>query len=266
VAIKVNYYDTMERMRGRHAEDPLKEIAAMQLIGTRHPHVLGCDEVLFDGQDLNVVMRYCDRGDLFQLLQESQAQEVPGMTEARARYWFRQFVSGLEFLHRKAGICHRDLSPENLMIDDGGCLIIDMGMCLRVPYLDRDGGRADVARGVRRCLFKPQGACGKLPYMAPEIFANRAAWDGEAIDVFSSGTILFCMLTGNRSYQQPHSTDPQFYWMTRGLPQLLSDWGIGLSHEGLSLLRGMLTVNPRDRLTLDEVVKHPWFSYPDDPA
>jgi serine/threonine-protein kinase Chk1 len=110
------------------------------------------------------------------------------------------------------------------------------------------------------------GACGKLPYMSPETFANRTNWDGEAIDIFSSGTILFCMLTGNRSYQQPHATDAQFYWMTHGLSQLLSDWGIGLSHDGLSLLKGMLTINPRERLTLDEVANHPWFSNPDDPA
>lgn len=266
VAIKVNYYNTMERLRGRHAEDPLKEIAAMQLIGNKHPHVLGCDEVLFDGKNLNVVMRYCERGDLFQLLQESQLQDVPGMTEARARFWFRQLVSGLHFLHRRAGICHRDLSPENVMIDDRGCMIIDMGMCLRVPYIDSQGNKTDISKGLKRCLFKPQGACGKASYMSPEIFANRANWDGEAVDIFTSGTILFCMVTGNRSYQHPHASDAQFYWMTHGLSQLLADWGIKLSPEGLALLKGMLTISPRDRLTLDEVANHPWFSYPDDPA
>jgi len=68
VAVKVNYCDRMEQLRNRHAEDPLKEISAMQLIGDRHPHVLGCQQVLFDGKNLNVVMRYCDSGDLFQLL------------------------------------------------------------------------------------------------------------------------------------------------------------------------------------------------------
>lgn len=266
VAIKVNYYDRMERLRQRHAEDPLKEISAMQLIGNQHPHVLGCHEVLFDGKSLNVVMRFCEKGDLFQLLQESQLQAVPGMSEARARFWFRQFISGLDFLHRTAGICHRDLSPENVMIDDTGCLIIDMGMCLRVPYLAENGTKTDRSRGVRRCLFKPQGACGKLPYMSPEVFRNRDPFDGAAVDLFSSGTILFCMLTGNRSYQQPHASDPQFYWMTHGLAQLLGDWKIRLSPEGLHLLKGLLTIDPRERLTLDEVVNHPWFAFPDDPA
>ena len=90
------------------------------------------------------------------------------------------------------------------MIDKDGCLVIDFGMCLRIPYLEEDepGKITDVSRGKRRCLMKPQGACGKLPYMSPETFKNRDPFDGELIDVWTLGTILFCMLTGNRSYQQ----------------------------------------------------------------
>jgi serine/threonine protein kinase len=280
VAVKVNYCDRMERLKNRHAEDPLKEIAAMQLIGDKHPNVLGCQQVLFDGKNLNIVMRYCEGGDLFQLLQESQAspaqaQQV-GLSEGEARYWFRQIIAGLNHIH-SVGICHRDLSPENVMIDDESSLIIDMGMCLRIPYCAKaDPNRVmdinqahDLATRfstpVQRCFFKPQGACGKLPYMCPEIYKNRTAFDGAAADVWTAGTILFCMVTGNRSYQRPHSSDPQFYWMSRGLPQLISDWGVVLSPEGMHLLQNMLQVDPRLRLSLEEVVHHPWFALPDGP-
>jgi serine/threonine protein kinase len=280
VAVKVNYCDRMERLRNRHAEDPRNEIAAMQLIGDRHPNVLGCKEVLFDGKNLNVVMRYCDSGDLFQLLQDNMANGshtggCPGISEGQARYWFRQIMAGVQHLH-SVGVCHRDLSPENVMIDQHGSLIIDMGMCLRVAYcLPHDCSRqTDIAEATRlshaagtaplRCLFKPQGACGKLPYMSPEIYKNRTSFDGSAVDVWTAGTILFCMVTGNRSYQRPHSSDPQFYWMTRGLPQLLSDWRVILSPEGVHLLQNMLQVEARLRLTLDEVVNHRWFTMPDE--
>ena len=64
VAVKVNYSQRMEELRHRHAEDPLKEIAAMQIIGDEHPNVMGCRDVLFDGQSLNVVMTYCGSGKL----------------------------------------------------------------------------------------------------------------------------------------------------------------------------------------------------------
>lgn len=280
VAVKVNYCQRMDELRNKHAEDPLKEIAAMQLIGGNHPNVLGCQDVLFDGKNLNVVLNYCDSGDLFQLLQEVQSsrsgesleEDPPGLTEGEARYWFRQIVSGIHHLHA-VGVCHRDLSPENIMIDKQGTLIIDMGMCIRIPYQTADTATSDIMEAtamaqatgisIRRCLFKPQGACGKLPYMSPEIYRNRDSFDGEAVDIWTAGTILFCMVTGNRSYQRAHASDPQFYWMTQGLSQLLSDWGVRLSPEGQHLLKNMLQVNPRLRLTLTEIVNHPWFQYPD---
>jgi serine/threonine protein kinase len=200
VAVKVNYSHRMEKLRHKHAEDPLKEVSAMQLIGDSQ-------EVLFDGQNLNVVMRYCDGGDLFQLLQDCQNKPdrtTPGMSEAEARYWFRQIMEGIRYLHYEVGICHRDLSPENVMIDNSqSCLVIDMGMCLRTPYMDatKPGHVTDLRNGSRRCLILPQGACGKLPYMSPEVFKNRASFDGELVDIFTAGTILFCMVSGNKSYQ-----------------------------------------------------------------
>jgi serine/threonine protein kinase len=260
VAVKVNFDSKMRELRNRHAEDPLKEIAAMQLIGDSNPHVLGCSEVLYDpgNQTLNIVMRFCQSGDLFQRLQESQASAddgPPGLPEGQARYWFRQIMRGVKALHEQ-GICHRDLSPENIMLDEDESIIIDLGMCLRVPY--------DEKEQQRRCLIKPQGACGKLPYMSPEIYRNRSPFDGAAADVWTTGTILFCMVTGNRSYQRAHASDPQFYWMTRDLNQLLTDWGIQLSPEGFHLLQNILQVNPRLRLTIDEVLDHPWFRFPDE--
>jgi len=267
VAIKVNNCRRIESLKNKHAEDPLKEIAAMQLIGESHPHVLGCRQVLYDGHNINVIMRYCNSGDLFQLLQDSQDSARPGISEDEARAWFRQIISGVHHLH-SIGICHRDLSPENVMMDkEAGTLIIDMGMCLRVPYVSSDTSvptdkmTATGSGGqLRRCWLRPQGACGKLPYMAPEVYASQIPFDSAAIDVWTTGTILFCMLSGNRSYQRPESSDPQFYWMTKGLGQLLNDWDVRLSPEGLDLLQNMLQVEPRLRLTLEEVLAHPWLS------
>lgn len=267
VAVKVNFDSRMKELRDKHAENPMKEIAAMQLIGEGSPYVLGCRDVLYDAgtATLNVVLRYCPHGDLFQMLQDVKqfaSEGTPGLSEPQARFWFRQILLGLKYL-RDVGICHRDLSPENIMIDHNRCLIIDFGMCLRVPYTDvRNGGTTDKARGTHKRLFTPQGACGKLPYMSPEVYKNRQPFDGELADVWEAGTILFCMVTGNRSYFRPHSSDPQFYWMTQGLQQMLMGWDVHLSPQGLHLLQNLLQVNPRLRLTIDEALNHPWFDLP----
>jgi serine/threonine protein kinase len=177
------------------------------------------------------------------LLQDTQRAhpDVPGLPEPAARCWFRQVLKGVQCLHSK-GICHRDLSPENVMIDGNGALIIHMSMCLRAPYSDQNNPEeaADIAKGSMRRLMLPPGACGKLPCMLPEIYRNRSPFDGGAVDVWTAGTILFCMISGNRSYQRPHESGPQFYWMTHGLPRLISDWGVKVSDKCL-----------RDRLFCD---------------
>jgi serine/threonine protein kinase len=100
----------------------------------------------------------------------------------------RTLHQGLHHLQHK-GVCHRDLSLENVLVDGDKCMIIDMGMCLRVPYNDgEDPGKiADVSKGSIRRLMKPQGVCGKHNYMSPEIAANSEPFDGFAIDLWAAG-------------------------------------------------------------------------------
>lgn len=62
----------------------------------------------------------------------------------------RETAQGLESL-RLMGICHKDLSPENIIILQGKSLVIDFGMCLRIPRSDA---------GIHP--ITPRGACGKL--------------------------------------------------------------------------------------------------------
>jgi serine/threonine protein kinase len=241
----------------------------MQLIGggeRDHPNVLGCIEALVAENNLYVVMPFCDSGDLLELLQDETSTANGRLSEAQARYWFRQIMEGVKHLHYSVGICHRNLSFENVMLNGTTARIINMRLSLRLPYC-RDSSSDSIVvtdalhGGTIRCLFKPQGPCGKLSYMSPEVYRNQS-FDGEAVDVWSAGVILFCMVTGNRSYQRPHLTDPQFTWMTRGLSQLLADWKVELSPECLHLLQNVLQVDPRLRLTIDEVLNHAWFLEP----
>jgi serine/threonine protein kinase len=166
-------------------------------------------------------------------------------------------------LHRlqELGICHRDLSLENVLVDRDNCLVIDMGMCLRVPYNDREkpGGISDVQKGGLRRLMKPQGTCGKHNYMSPEIFENTKAFDGFAIDVWAAGAILYIMLTGFPAFDQAYRADQRFDLIVNGnLMQQLKEWQIFISPDAGELLQSMMQLDPRDRLTLAEVMSHPW--------
>ena len=99
VAIKMVEWARVHHMRGRLLEDPIKEIAALQLLGTGHPYVLGAIEVLQDGDFLFSVMPFCSGGDLFGLVvqyAEESGGEI-GMPEPVARYWYRQILCVSQF-------------------------------------------------------------------------------------------------------------------------------------------------------------------------
>jgi serine/threonine protein kinase len=181
-----------------------------------------------------------------------------------------------------AGICHRDLSLENLMVHRDGALVIDMGMCLMIPF--QDSTQSITAsfnnsnmngtnttnllsngllsrRGRPRLLIRPQGICGKWIYMSPEIYKNSGPFDGFAVDIWAAGVILFLMLTGFPPWERPCATDERFHYMTAGyLVQMLTEWEIGLSSDAMDLLQRMLFLDPKDRLSLDQVRAHPWMA------
>lgn len=257
VAVKVSFGSRMETLR--HTENPVAELSCLQLVGN-HPHVMGALDALRVDGDFHVVLPFAKSGDLCEVLGTGRP-----MGEKRARSLFKQVVAGVRHLH-DCGVCHRDLSPENVLMDEHNCLVIDMGMALRVPYSSHYGTVASVQRGgVHRRLIEPQNPAGKRPYMSPEIYRGKA-FDGEAIDVWSLGTILFMMVTGQQSYELPHPSDPLFQWMTRNMAGLLDGWRIRdqwqtpVSESCADLLASMLSVDPRRRATLDEVWDHPWMS------
>mmetsp|Transcript_128072 Transcript_128072/g.190848 ORF Transcript_128072/g.190848 Transcript_128072/m.190848 type:complete len:384 (-) Transcript_128072:99-1250(-) len=240
----------------QHIEDPQKEVAAMQFISQEggNPHVMGVLDVLQDEEYLLLFMPFCSSGDLFGFVQ--QAGRFP---EPMARYWFKQILEGLSHLQRM-GVCHRDMSLENILVDEyTRSLIIDMGMCLRVPY-DDGGEVSDVSSGGLRRLIKPLIPCGKPNYISPEILSSEGPFDGFAIDLWATGVILFIMLVGLPPWEFARSEDPRYKMVTKGkLARMLDSWKRPISPAAADLLQKMLMEDPRQRLSLTEVKDHPWI-------
>jgi len=256
-AVKIADWNIVRMNQGNnHSEDPIKEVAAMQFAGTYGAHcniVQGLD-VMVDDQYLYIFMPFCTKGELFAFVEREGR-----FSEPVARFWFRQILSGLYHM-QKTGICHRDLSLENLLVNqEFNCVIIDLGMCLRVPFAAEDGSVTDVSSGTLRRLIKPQGKCGKPNYIAPEILQSCDAFDGFGVDVWAAGIILFIMLVGLPPFELAHDEDPRFRMITRGkLNDMLSQWNRTISNDAAELLQNMLRKDPRDRLSLMEVMDHRW--------
>ena len=247
VAIKSMSWEHVQASRGRMQEDFLKEIAALQYFSQFYngngekAHVMTANTIMANNSKVFIVMPFCADGDIVQQVAHSTHRNPFGgicLSEAVAKFWFRQILTGLRQL-QSARLCHRDLSPENFIILDQNTLVIDFGMCLRIPYSE-DGSRH---------LISKQTPCGKLKHMSPEISLQQP-FDGHAVDLYSTGTVLLFMLTGTR-LEGPIQTDRVF---ENGID--LSKWG--LSDDAIDLLRKMFRFRPIDRLTLDEICAHPF--------
>jgi hypothetical protein len=250
VAIKRMAWECIQASRNeRISEDFVKEIAALQYLSnflneennhddngdelSQRSHVMTANTIMANSSHVFIVMPYCAGGDIVERVAKSTNDRF---TEATAKYWFRQMLTGLRTLQR-AHLCHRDLSPENFIILDDKTLVIDFGMCLRIPYSED---------GSRRHLISRQRPCGKLPHMPPEIFRPRP-FDGHAVDIWSTGTVLLFMLTGRRLKVPP---------LQDGVFDNVAPSELELSDEAMDLLRRIFRLRPEDRLTLDEILAH----------
>ncbi len=186
---------------------------------------------------------YMGGGDLFDAVASKKGSALP---EPRARDLFAQVCEAVSFMHR-CGICHLDISPENILLDEKRAVakLCDLGM----------------ARELRRAKFDPRDGCpGKRSYRAPEIF-SREPFDGARCDVFSLGVVLFVMTVGSMPFRDPNSADPWFDYIQRvGVRPLMDKFKPGASAELSNLVRRMLEANDRKRISMRGVLKHPWMT------
>lgn len=275
VAIKVDKRSVIMRLHDgktthRNPENPWKEISVMQLLGSEHPNIVKLLSAFSDDQSLYEVMHYCSGGNLSTFILQCHPQGVP---EAQAKMMFQQILDGVYYMHSK-GVCHHDLSTNNILLDgdDNTCIIIDFGMSLRVPYsYPDDPGYTDDVTDIsigtnRRRLMHTHTFCGKMHFVAPEIYQKACKFDGPAADIWSLGVILFVLLTGKQPYERPDDNDqgyhdlidPNFYWDASKVDPCLS-WGKELSRDVVDLLRSMLCPDPRHRASLGRIMTHAWF-------
>ncbi|CAB9518721.1 activated protein kinase catalytic subunit alpha-1 [Seminavis robusta] len=249
---------------------PVHAIAAMQHVGNYHPHVLGLVGVFEDEEHLYTVSRvHGDFVDLQTKIVSGRSQGAYVPNEAEARGIFHQLLQGLFHLQRK-GVCHSNLSLENVYIDratNQNLAIVDLARAIRVPYNDPSnyGCLAGESEGTPRRLLQllPQDFAShpteNLMYLAPEILENEDAFDGFAADLFAAAVVLFVLLVGMAPFKTAHYWDAAYAEISSGnLHGLLASLNIQLSDEAIGLLQNMFWRDPRDRLTLAEILDHPW--------
>ncbi|XP_071569597.1 serine/threonine-protein kinase grp isoform X1 [Temnothorax nylanderi] len=184
-----------------------------------------------------IFLEYASGGELFDRIEPDI-----GMLMWGAQKYFRQLISGVEYLHSR-GVAHRDLKPENLLLDNNDNLKIS------------DFGLATIYRmqGKERLLEKK---CGTLPYVAPEVLVR--AYNAEPADVWSCGIILVALLAGELPWDQPLAACPEYVAWKDGKYMSLTPWK-KLDNSSLSLIRKILMESPLARYKMSDIKQHRWF-------
>ena len=117
-----------------------------------HHHVVNMVECFRDRTYIYLVMEFCGRGELFDVLCNSPQERFP---ERVARRYFRHIVSGVLHLH-KHGIVHRDISLENVLLNEqDNAKLCDFGLCK--PYSAK--GEMKKERNMRMVSLTHLRAC-----------------------------------------------------------------------------------------------------------
>lgn len=203
-----------------------REITIMKLI--KHPNVMQLYDVYENEKELFLVLEHVEGGELFDYLVKRGR-----LPEQEAVRFFQQMLYGIDFCHRHL-IAHRDLKPENLLLDkDLNIKIADFGMASLQP--------------TGKLL---ETSCGSPHYACPEIIRGLK-YDGGPVDIWSCGVILYALLTGNLPFDD-ENIRKLLQKVKTGIYHL-PGW---LSHDARDLISRMLTVEPTQRIKMDEIFDH----------
>ena len=207
-----------------------QELSILKIV--KHKYIVQLYEILETPQHIFIIMEYCEGQDIMDYILTRNR-----LSEDESLKYFQQLINALYYLHNQ-NITHRDIKIDNLLLDRNLDLkLIDFGLSTR--YRDD------------RLLNQP---CGTVVYAAPEVLDCKE-YHGMLADVWSSGIVLFGMLSGFLPFGDPDD-EVNKKLVLKGKIEMPKFF----SKEAKDLLKHMLDLNPLTRYTLEEIMSHPWFN------
>ena len=177
-----------------------------------------------------IVMEYIC-GDLLTFIRKRNK-----LNEQIAKVIFKQLIEGLKYIHKK-NIIHRDIKLDNILIDTTNTVkICDFGVSRKIQKGEKIYER-----------------CGTPAYIAPEIY-KKIGYTGFQSDVWSAGVTLYYILSGNLPFKGNNIRDLENAILL-GEYKKIRD----ISFEASDIIDRMLKLNPAERITIEELLKHPWL-------
>ena len=208
-----------------------REIEIMYRV--HHPNVVKLFGHFEDNNYCYFIMEYIAGGNIYSLVPKSRSIS----TQQKASI-MKDVISAVYFLHHmNPKIVHRDIKPENVLLDKGTVAkLTDFGWS---NYMQGDMKRTTV--------------CGTPVYLAPEIINNQG--HDEHVDIWCIGVLLFELMAGFSPWQGDDVQTIRY-----NISRLKIRWPRDMDRDAMDLISKILKYNPEERLTLRQMLAHPFFT------
>lgn len=232
-----------------HPEASIRELvnhAALQ----PHRHIVALREAYLTPHHLTVVMDYAGGGDLARRLSQLVHGTGAGLSEAAARTIFQQLAVALDWVHC-AGIAHRDVKLDNLLLagSQHAVQLVDFGWS---------------------CTNTDDACCcttlsGTPEYVAPEVLLRQRGAGLQPTDVWAAGVVLWALVGGGFAFLAPEEERLERAGRLQVMaPRIIAGSPRPLPQQATpalaNLLQRMLEADPHERITIGEVLAHPWVA------
>lgn len=222
-----------------------REIRVLKRI--THPGVVQLIDHFEDDQCHYLVMELMENGDLMDFISEFGA--IP---EFVTREIVKQVLETVRDFHAM-GVSHRDIKPDNILVFQDDPVIVKVS----------DFGLAKVTQDSILNTF-----CGTMAYIAPEILLSRERRKANSadpgcysnlVDMWSIGCLCYVLATGYLPFDgTSHEAIVKSITAGTYCQKPLNDFNI--SPMGRDFIKCLLTVDPEDRPSAIQILRHPWFS------
>uniref|UniRef100_A0A671RWP9 non-specific serine/threonine protein kinase n=1 Tax=Sinocyclocheilus anshuiensis TaxID=1608454 RepID=A0A671RWP9_9TELE len=222
--------------------DPSEEIEILMRYG-QHPNIITLKDVYDEGRFVYLVTELMKGGEL---LDKILRQKFFSEREASAVLY--TITKTVDYLHCQ-GVVHRDLKPSNILYMDDSGNPDSIRIC--------DFGFAKQLRGDNGLLLTP---CYTANFVAPEVLM-RQGYDA-ACDIWSLGVLLYTMLAGYTPFANGPNDTPEEILLRIGSGKFSLSGGNwdSVSDSSKDLLSHMLHVDPHQRYSAEQVLKHSWIA------
>ena len=203
------------------------------LKGLNHPLIIKLYFVTEDDDFHYLVMEYASNGDL-----RSHINSNGAIAEILVRRYFLQLLEVIYYLHKEKKIVHRDIKSENILFDKYfNIRLVDFG--LSKSFIDEEPSYNSI--------------CGSPYYVSPEILKGEKY--STPTDIWSLGIVLYSMVNGSLPFLDSKN-EPSNELILEGELKFIKKFSIDLQN----LILKMLEKSSLNRITLDNIIIHPWIS------